>query len=301
MVIAIAPQPFKTSRHDQFLVEVPKLGRYVIDVSMPAKYPADTLLPVILTVDGNLLFDIVQTAVHGRFSNVTEAFPAAIVIGVGYPETEGFASFYSRRNFDFHGPWDMNDDLGLRMKEIFEHFKATESKTEIEIRAGGYELFMSFIRDELIPSLAMHYPIDLGAKHTLVGESAGGHFVLRAVYDPSSPFSRYVAVSPSFKTAPGTIEQAEAKYAALRDDLSAHIFICSGTHEVGINRDYALCGFGSAVTWLAEVIALREWKSVKFRYEFMNNEDHTSIAMRAISVGLRFVFQNLPGINAEKP
>lgn len=297
MVIAISPRAFVASRHDQFVVEAPGLGSYVIDVSVPEKISEGELLPVILAVDGNLLFDIVHTAVHGRFARVAEAFPSAIVIGVGYPEAEGFASFYARRNFDFHGPWDMSDDLGLRLKEICEQLKALDGRPDIEMRAGGYELFMSFLRDELLPGLANHYPIDLAAKTTLVGDSAGGHFVLRAIFDPGSPFSRYVAISPSFRAAPGTIKQAEANYAALHTDLPVDIFVCSGTEEVGINRDYALCGFGSAVTWCADMIALRRWPSVNFHYEFMNNESHTSIAMRAISAGLRSVFHIRPGIN----
>ncbi|ALJ15885.1 alpha/beta hydrolase [Sphingopyxis macrogoltabida] len=296
VISAIDPCPFVPQRHDQFTVEAAGLGDYAIDVSMPANVPDDARLPVILAVDGNLLFDIVQTVVHGRFASVASPLPPSIVVGVGYPEQEGFASFYARRNFDFHGPWDMTDDLGLRLHEIFGHLKSVEGRGDLRMRAGGYERFLAFLRDDLLPGLAAHYPVDLAARHTLIGDSAGGHFALRALFDAGSPFSRYVAISPSLRTAPGSIERAEAEFASVHGDLAADIFICAGKEEVGTSRDNALCGFGSAVTWCAEQLALRQWPGTRFDCEIMNNEDHVSIAARAISAGLRSVHRVRPGI-----
>jgi len=297
MVTMISLRPFETKRHVQFRIDDPGLGTYVIDVSLPANMPPGERLPVILAVDGNLLFDTVQTIVHGRFATVSASFPASIVVGVGYPEEEGFAGFYARRNFDFHGPWDMNDELGLRMREILGYWKRYEKRGEIEMAAGGYELFMAFLRDRLLRVLADHFPIDLDARHTLIGDSSGGHFALRALFDRTSPFSRYVAISPSLKTAPGTIEKAEAEFAALSSDLPADVFVCAGKQEVGLNRDNALCGFGTAVTWCAEQMALRQWPSLRFACEVMDNENHSSITPRAISAGLRSVYRLRPGVH----
>jgi predicted alpha/beta superfamily hydrolase len=297
MVKTITPRPFETKHHFQFRIDEAGLGTYAIDVSLPAKIPTGVRLPIILAVDGNLLFDIVQTVVHGRFASVSESFPASIVVGVGYPEEEGFAGFYARRNFDFHGPWEMNDELGHRMHEILRYWEHSEARGKIEMKAGGYHLFMAFLRDRLLPTLADHFPIDLDAHHTLIGDSSGGHFALRALFDRASPFSRYVAVSPSLKTAPGTIEQAEAEFAALSSDLLADVFVCAGKQELGISRDNALCGFGSAVTWCAEQMALRQWPSLRFACEVMDNENHISITPRAISAGLRAVHRLRPGVH----
>src|SRR5262245_59941491 len=233
MPVEFEPKPAPTHRHDQFEVVAPDLGRYTIDVSLPpGDHPSEARFPVIMVVDGNLLFDVVQVALHGRFASVAPVIPASIVVGVGYPADEGMASFYARRNYDFHGPWAMTDPLGRSLHGIFNMMKAAEGKPEMEMGAGGYGRFMAFLRDELLPSLAKRYPIDLSGRHTLIGDSSGGHFALRALYDPASPFRRYVCISPSFGAAEGAIQKTEAEYAAAHDDLDADVFICCGRVQV---------------------------------------------------------------------
>lgn len=69
MSLNIDPRPAATERHEQFEVSAEGLGRYVIDVSLPRGYAASSVkYPVIVVVDGNLLFDTVQAQVHGRFN-----------------------------------------------------------------------------------------------------------------------------------------------------------------------------------------------------------------------------------------
>src|SRR5579862_4406951 len=100
------PRPAEIQNHDRFEVLAEGLGRYTIDVSLPAGYDrGDGKFPVTLVTDGNLLFEMVQPIVHGDFATQSAAFPPSILVGVGYPADEGSASFYARRNFDFHGPW----------------------------------------------------------------------------------------------------------------------------------------------------------------------------------------------------
>jgi predicted alpha/beta superfamily hydrolase len=287
-------------RHDQFEVHAEGLGAYTIDVSTPASVAANARLPVIVALDGNLIFDLVQAIAHGGFAQAGGPLPAAIIVGVGYPAAEGFASFYARRNFDFHGAWDMRDPLGVQLQQLFAMLKSAEGKPHLEMRAGGYSRFLAFLRDELLPGLAEHYPIDLNARHTLIGDSSGGHFALRALFDPGSPFSRYVAISPSLGAAPGEIEAAEAAYAAAHADLSADVFVCAGAVEVDESVPNALCRFGSAPIWAAERFALRQWPSARLTWEIMTYENHASIAPRAIAAGLRAVHRLRPGVHAQE-
>ena len=298
MPLNIDPRPAATERHDQFEVSAEGLGRYVIDVSLPGEYAASSAkYPVILVVDGNLLFDTVQAQVHGRFNVGGGVWPPSIIVGVGYPTDEGFAGFYARRNHDFHGPWDMTDELGQTLQQLFTMLKTSEGRSELAMVAGGYDRFMAFLRDELLPALGRHYRIDPAARHTLVGGSSGGHFALRAVYDPTSPFRRVVAISPGFRSAAGSIQQAEAAYAAGHPDLDIDLFVCCGKVEVDEAKTPALCGFGSGVVWVAEQFAIREWPSARVEWEIMNNENHTSIPARAVAAGLRSVHRIRPGVH----
>jgi predicted alpha/beta superfamily hydrolase len=298
MTLEFQPRPAVSLHHDQFEVSAPGLGRYVIDVSLPPGYESSgKKYPVILVVDGNLLFDTVQTQVHGRFNVGGGVWPPSIIVGVGYPADEGFAAFYARRNFDFHGPWAMTDPLGQTLQQIFGMLKTGEGRPDLTMTSGGYDRFIAFLRDELLPALAEHYPIDSAARHTLVGDSSGGHFALRALYDPASPFRRIVCISPGFGSAEGSIQRAEAEYAARHQDLDVDLFICCGKVEVDQERTPALCRFGSGVVWVAEQFAIREWPSARVEWEIMNNEDHASIQARAVAAGLRSVHRVRPGVH----
>jgi predicted alpha/beta superfamily hydrolase len=284
--------------HHRFEVAAEGLGRYTIDVSLPAGHErSGARFPVILVTDGNILFDLVQVLVHGSFARLSTTLPPSIVVGVGYPTDEGNASWYGRRNFDFHGPWDMTNALGGIVRSVHGMMKNAEGKPELEIRAGGYDRFMRFLRDQLLPSLGARFPIDPEGRHTLVGDSSGGHFVLRALYDPTTPFRRYVCVSPTIGSAEGAVQQAEAAYAASHDDLDIDLFICCGTVEVSREPMTALCRFGSAVSWVAEQFAIRQWPKARVQWEVMNNEDHASIAPRGIAAGLRSVHRVRPGVH----
>lgn len=300
MTLNFQPQPIEQHNHERFEVFAEGLGRYVIDVSVPQGYQQiERRLPVILVTDGNILFDIVQVLVHGGFARQGSLLPPSIVVGVGYPADEGNAGWYARRNFDFHGPWAMTDPLGQTLHRIFGMLKAAEGKPELEMHAGGYDRFMAFLRDELLPSLASRFPIDPAGRHTLIGDSSGGHFALRALYDPTSPFQRYIVISPGFGSAEGSIQKAEADYAASHGDLDADLFVCCGQVEVDQQPMSALCRFGSGITWIAEQFALRQWPGSRVHWEIMNNEDHASIPTRAIAAGLRSVHGFRPGVHDE--
>lgn len=297
----IDPRPAPPGRHDQFEVVVEGHGRYVIDVSLPASIEPGAKLPIVLVVDGNYFFDIVQVAVNGLFVEASGGLglgfmPPSIVVGVGYPKSEGTLSTVIRRNYDFYDAWDMEDPLGRFVRETYEAFAASEGRPDVKVLAGGYESFMAFLRDDLLPALADHYPIDLKARHTLIGHSSGGYFALRALYDPASPFSRYIASSVG-GGAPGAIEKAEAAYAADHADLDADVFLSVGTAEIqGIHG--ATTRFASNMARAAEQFTLRQWPSGRLTWETMNNEDHYSIMPRVVSAGLRSVHGTRPGVGS---
>ena len=300
MALNINPQPYEVQGHEQFEVEAEGLGRYTIDVSVPANIAEGDTLPVILVTDGNLLFDIAHTVTHGRGQQLGSMLPPCVLVGVGYPLDEGNASFYARRNYDFHDAWEMKDPLGQTLHGIFTAMKTAEGKPELEMHAGGAPRFQSFLSDEFLPELAEHYPIDLNGRHTLIGDSSGGHFVLRTMFDPNSPFKNYVCISPGFGSALDSIKEREAAYAAEHDALDVDLFLCSGAIEIDESAVNGLCRFGSGIMWVTEQMAIRSWPSAKVHWEVMNYEDHRSIAPRAIAAGLRSVFRRRPGVHQEE-
>lgn len=295
MSLEMHPAPRTNANLLQFVVEARDLGRYTIDVSLPAAHKPGEKFPVIVVTDGNMFFDTVQAYLHGG-AGIISYIPPVIIVGVGYPADEGLAGFVSRRNFDFYGDWDMTDAIGKMLRDSLEPVKTAEGKPELEMKAGGAVRFSDFLRRELLPGLSERFPIDVSAKHTLVGCSSGGHYVLRALYDPDSPFSRYICISPAFGAGAGAIEKLEAQYAASHDDLEARLYVCCGQEEV------ATMGFariGTGVMWVAEQFASRAWKSAHVEWEILNNENHHSSPTRAIASGLRSVFGIRPGVDKD--
>ncbi len=299
MTLSLTPLPIDTHTFERFEVDAEGLGRYTIDVSLPPGAKEGERYPLIVVTDGNAFCDLVRVIVHGDFARLAPPVPKSIVVGVGYPADEGSASWYARRNYDFVGPWDMTDPLGRLLQTIFRGMRAAEGKLDLEMRAGGVDRFLAFLRDELMPALASRFPVDTNARHTLVGDSSGGHFVLRALYDASSPFKRYVCVSPSIGLAAGSVERAEAEYAAAHDDMDVDLFVCCGQVEVNLDQVMALCRFGSGVAWVVEQFAIRQWPSARVHWEVMNNEDHASISARGFAAGLRSVHGVRPGVHPD--
>ncbi|MBL0116271.1 MAG: hypothetical protein IPP45_13255 [Sphingomonadales bacterium] len=142
-------------------------------------------------------------------------FATTIIVGVATLLREGFSTYSSNgTELPGHGT---ADPLGLQLKGLFtslQEMRKDRPSHATEILAGGYSAFLSFLRDDLLPDLAAHYPIDLDGNHTLIGDSSGGHFALRALFDPKSPFSKYIAMVRALARHLEEIEAAEAAVAA---------------------------------------------------------------------------------------
>jgi predicted alpha/beta superfamily hydrolase len=284
------PETTSDLLRETFEVTAAGLGRYNIQVSIPPEYAGgDTRYPAMYVLDGNVFFETVHGWVNGTGSPMAQLMPRAVVIGIGYPADEGDASYYARRNHDFYGPWDMTDQVGQTLQGIFTQMKEAEGKPELTMSAGGGPRFMAFLRDELYPALADRYPIAPDARHVLIGHSSGGHFVLRAMFDPASPFRRYVCMSPAFGCAAGSIERLEAEYAAAHDDLDIEAYLCAGSVETD-HLGYALCRFVSGMTWVREQFAIRGYPSARVTAEIQPGEYHGLNFAYGLARGLSFLF-----------
>ncbi|MBV8933274.1 MAG: alpha/beta hydrolase [Kutzneria sp.] len=289
MTLQLTASP-PSPRRVAFEVNAEGLGRYDIQISLPDGYAdSEERYPAMYVLDGNMFFDTVHALVNGTGGQLGSLMPRCVVVGVGYPADEGAASFYARRNHNFYGPWDMADQVGQVLHTVFDQLKDAEARSDLAISAGGAPRFMEFLRDELQPALAERFRIDEAARHMLIGNSSGGHFVLRAMFDPNSPFRRYVAISPAFGCARGSIEQLESAYAAHYDDLDAEVFLCAGSRETD-NAAHALARAASGVCWLREQFSIRGYPRARIAAEIMPGEHHGLLTARALGRALNFLF-----------
>jgi uncharacterized protein len=136
--------------------------------------------PLVLAVDGNMVFPIMAT-VDATFELTGKA---AIVVAVGYP-TSDFSELMRLRTRDLTPPTPLDripQRPGLPPVRLEDY--------------GGAEDFYRFLTEELMPAISGAYPID-PADRTLYGHSWGGLFTLGVLLRHPEAFGAFIASSPS--------------------------------------------------------------------------------------------------------
>ncbi|WP_246020575.1 alpha/beta hydrolase [Paracoccus subflavus] len=78
---------------------------------------------------------------------------------------------------------------------------------------GGREAFLAMIADQLLPELALRYPLDRDDM-TIYGHSLGGLFVVHALLSRPGLFARYAAADPSVWWNAGESQREAAAFVA---------------------------------------------------------------------------------------
>ncbi len=284
--LSIDPQPVTIPEINRFETFAQGLGRFDVLVGLPADYATSTArYPVIYLTDAPqffwTLFGIMRFLGMG-------VVPPAIIVGIGWPADEGMSGWGARRHHEFTPPWDMTDELGTIVAGAIAAGRVAEGRPPLEVKAGGAERFLGFLRDELAPAIRTAYRCD-ESKPTLIGESTGAMFVLYALFSDRSPFDKYVCTSPPAGAAGHALFRMEAEYARTHADLPARLFLSAGTEEL-TRPIMALAEVGSGMARFTELFVKRGYPHFAVRSELMSGESHTSIFPRALMHGLLHVY-----------
>lgn len=155
--------------------------------------------PLLVLLDGNAAF-----AIAAQLARNSAARPAdmrtdnAIVVGIGHPGDAVYHQPLRQRDYTPPAP----------------HAAPTA-------QAGGADLLLDFITQELQPHLARQFPTD-PQRQTLYGHSFGGLLVLHALFTRPQAFNRYAAASPSVWWNQGQILQTAEAFIASRTALPPH-------------------------------------------------------------------------------
>lgn len=171
---SVSTQPAQLSNTEQFDMRSSTGRNYRIFVSRPASEAPPEGFPVVYILDGNSVFGTAAEAARIQAS----ALGPMVIVGIGYPVDTPFSA--ADRFLDFTPPTDP--------AFLPAHFG--------KLITGGQERFLDYIAQELRPEIERRYKINTG-KQTLMGHSAGGHFVLFAMFTRPAMFQKYVAGSPS--------------------------------------------------------------------------------------------------------
>ena len=277
-------RPVPTGDVQSFTLQSPSMGvRFSLNVGMPVGYkPGDgKKYPALIVTDGDFEFPGVNVAARSLSGAITPLF----IISVGTSIDEGEGEHTRRRIYEFSPPgWDRKDPFGQAVENYCRMFKSEEGRC-----SGGAGKFLAAIVSEMVPQLAARFPIDT-AQLGLFGLSAGGFFTSWAIFQPNSPFKKYLISSPAMSYGRGEIFRQEARYAESHKDLPVGIYLGAGVLEAA---DPELEGMGEIVSGMSHfsgVLATRKYPGLKVTIEYHPGMGHTDVMGTSVVRGLRTLY-----------
>lgn len=154
---------------------------YLVAVWLPPVPPPADGFPAVYVLDGHTLFGTFVEAVR-------RASRRAAATGVGPAVIVGIAPD--------HPPGELDTAVADARYRDFTFGPAASASNAAGGAVGGASRFLSFLVDELIPSLTHEMPLDF-SRQMLFGHSLAGYFVLHALASRPGAFRSYAAISPS--------------------------------------------------------------------------------------------------------
>ncbi|MBK6489199.1 MAG: alpha/beta hydrolase [Gemmatimonadetes bacterium] len=277
-------RPVPLGQVEAFTFQSPSMGvTFSVSVGLPPGYKAGDgkSYQALISTDGDWAFSSVNTAARSLAGVIESPF----VISIGTGADEGEALWTRRRIYEFSPPdWDMKDTFGQLVSKL-----CADMKTEPSTCVGGAPKFLNVIVSELMPLVSAKYPIDR-SQLGLFGVSAGGFFASWAIFQPNSPFKKYLISSPAMAYGDGDIFRQEARYAKDHTDLPVGIYLAAGVLEAS---DADLEGVGrivSGTAHLAGVLAGRKYPGLTVVTEFHPGMGHVDVVGTAVVRGLRTLY-----------
>lgn len=145
--------------------------------------------------------------------------------------------------------------------------------------AGGADKFLSFIADELLPTIDRTYRTR--PYRVLIGHSLGGLFGLYALLNRPEVFNGYLLISPSLWWDDQVLVRAAQPFFAAHQDLHADLYMTMGSEGQAM--------LGGA--WKLAAL-LEESKLPNLRWQFKRSpeEDHGTIPYMSTYEGLQAIF-----------
>ena len=261
---AAAPPPVVAERTEQRTLIAKENGvAYKLYIALPHGYgAAGARFPVVYLLDADYSFFIARNiADHLSERNHLREL---IIVGIAY---DGPLRYRINRTRDYTPIFVPTGGYGPEEQKV----------------SGGGPKFRAFLEKELIPFIDSTYATDM-AQRCLVGHSYGGLFASwNLLLDPPL-FNRYIIVSPSLWYGDRWIFDQEKKFATAHESLAARAYLAVGSSEGDSDHDM--------VVDLQDFAArLRRIKGLRSKSASLDGETHNSVFPRALSNGLRFVFE----------
>ena len=226
-----------------------------INVYMPPGYASSSKasFPVLYMPDGGMAEDFLHVAGLVQVSVGNETMRPFLLVGIENTE----------RRRDMTGPTENEEDK------------------KIAPRVGGSATFRKFIRNELMPQIKMRYHTT--DETAIVGESLAGLFVVETFLLEPDLFDIYIAFDPSLWWNNQKLINGAAARLRLRPKMEKTLYFASSGDK----------GITEITQPLADLLGKNAFAGVKWHYEKMPNEKHSTIYHPAALKAFRAVFNPL--------
>ncbi|MGB7922363.1 MAG: alpha/beta hydrolase-fold protein [Pyrinomonadaceae bacterium] len=224
-----------------------------INVYLPPGYTesAQARLPVLYMPDGGMAEDFLHVAGLTQVLVGNGTMRPFLLVGIENTE----------RRRDMTGPTENEDDK------------------KIAPRVGGSEAFRRFIRDELMPQVKRRYRTT--DETAVVGESLAGLLVVETFLLEPELFDTYLAFDPSLWWNNEKLTGDASERLRARPKLAKTLYLASSDEK----------GIAEATQRFADVLGKYAPSSVRWYYERMPDEKHSTIYHPAALKAFRSVFK----------
>jgi hypothetical protein len=155
------------------------------------------------------------------------------------------------------------------------------SEPDYQYPNGGADQFLQFLNEELVPWIDDEYrtlPYRI-----LHGHSLAGFFVVHALLSEQQPFDAFIAISPSLQYDDQHAVRHAEEFLNGGNSLDATLYMA-----VGNDGDMLLSGMRR----LAALFDEDAPEQLRWTFDRMDSETHTSVVNRATYSGLEFIFRD---------
>ncbi len=221
-------------------------------IYLPENYRASAeRFPVIYVLDGEYYFSFTTEAAALLAQN--KLAPSCIVVGI----------MTNDRQRDFSPPLDANSG----------QMPDTPSK-------GGADLFLNYLRDELIPTINNRFRTQ--PSRVLIGHSTGGLLAYYSLYKTPGLFQAIVSIDGSTWWNKGKVGKELIAYLESHREFTGNIFECRKDVNIPVR-------FPANAELLAYLDKQRP-SGLKYTYLELPNETHGTIVFPGTYYGLKGIF-----------
>ena len=260
---------------------------YQIWVDLPWSYKArpGKRFPLIVLLDAPILFSAAE-GMHKVFANAPdEKVPDCVVVGVA-PDFSvdaniGLIPFMQERGRDYTATHMSEEEIAKKYSKSL--------ASMLGGRTGGAPRFTQFLKLELIPLIEREYRVT--SDRAIVGYSASAGYGCYVLFKEPGLFRRFVLLSPWLEWDDYLVaRKLQKEFFERHSDLTANIYICTGSREIGDPLNPNEEGRNEAA--FVERFKARHYPSLKIDRRVFDDESHATVWMVGYSHGIRAVFSD---------